>query len=257
MRFDLTDKQWASLQPLLPPTRQGGKQADDRKTINGILYVLKMGIPWGDLPSRYGPHTTCYNRLRRWQKTVYLAGSVSGTSSRISSHDLDDRQYEYKGTPGGSRGAKTGLSSDERVAAEAIGRSQGGRITKINAICDERGRLRRLLLTPGNRHDMIAVWEQMNDSPPDVQTFISDKGYYSQELREELEAAGLQVITPARGTDDGFREHEKELYKTRNLVERCFNTLKDNRRIATRCDKLASVFQSFICIAAIKQWILI
>lgn len=68
MRFDLSDREWSVIEPQLPPTRQGGKRADDRRVLNGIFYVLRSGIPWKDLPSRYGPHTTVYNRFRRWAK---------------------------------------------------------------------------------------------------------------------------------------------------------------------------------------------
>lgn len=68
MRFDLTDQEWAVIEPLLPPTRQGGERCDDRKVISGIFYVLRTGMPWDDLPERYGPHTTVYNRFNRWSK---------------------------------------------------------------------------------------------------------------------------------------------------------------------------------------------
>ena len=68
MRFDLSDREWEIIEPLLPPTRQGGERADDRRVLNGIFYVLRTGIPWDDLPSRYGPPTTVYNRFRRWAK---------------------------------------------------------------------------------------------------------------------------------------------------------------------------------------------
>lgn len=68
MRFDLSDREWEIIAPLLPPTRQGGERADDRRVLNGIFYVLRTGIPWDDVPSRYGPPTTIYNRFRRWAK---------------------------------------------------------------------------------------------------------------------------------------------------------------------------------------------
>ena len=66
MRFDLTDKEWAIIERHLPPIRQGGERADDRKTLNGIFYVLRTGIPWDDVPARYGPRGTIYNRFKRW-----------------------------------------------------------------------------------------------------------------------------------------------------------------------------------------------
>jgi len=68
MRFDLTDQEWAAIEPHLPPTRQGGERRDDRTVLSGIFFVLRTGVPWADLPARYGPYTTIYNRFNRWSK---------------------------------------------------------------------------------------------------------------------------------------------------------------------------------------------
>jgi transposase len=68
MRFDLTDKEWSIIEPLLPATRQGGERRDDRQVLNGIFYVLRTGAPWDDVPARYGPSGTIYNRFNRWAK---------------------------------------------------------------------------------------------------------------------------------------------------------------------------------------------
>ena len=66
---DLTDAQWALLAPLLPPpTRRGRPRADDRRTLNGILWVLRTGARWADLPRRYGAASTCHARLQWWER---------------------------------------------------------------------------------------------------------------------------------------------------------------------------------------------
>ena len=70
-RGDLTDKEWARWEPLLPPQKPaepGGQYRDHRQVINGILWVLRTGAPWRDLPERYGPWGTCYSRFRRWSE---------------------------------------------------------------------------------------------------------------------------------------------------------------------------------------------
>jgi transposase len=65
----LTDEQWEYIAPLLPPhAREGKPRADDRRTINAILYILKTGVPWNDLPEEYGDDSTANRRLRRWEK---------------------------------------------------------------------------------------------------------------------------------------------------------------------------------------------
>ncbi len=68
----LTDEQWERVRPLLPrpkPGRRGGRPwADDRACLEGILWVLRTGARWKDLPERYPSPSTCWRRLRRWEE---------------------------------------------------------------------------------------------------------------------------------------------------------------------------------------------
>jgi transposase len=65
----MSDELWEFIEPLLPPHAKEGKpRAEDRRTINAILYVLKTGIPWNDLPKEYGDDITAWRRLREWDK---------------------------------------------------------------------------------------------------------------------------------------------------------------------------------------------
>ena len=75
-RGELTDKAWARIEPLLPPGESGGRRwRDHRQVINGILWKLRTGAPWRDLPERYGPWKTAHERLRSW--------TADGTWERI------------------------------------------------------------------------------------------------------------------------------------------------------------------------------
>jgi putative transposase len=67
-RFDLSDFEWTVIEPLLPSKVRGVARVDDRRVLNGILWQLRTGAPWADMPERYGPHMTCYNRFVRWRK---------------------------------------------------------------------------------------------------------------------------------------------------------------------------------------------
>ena len=67
-RYDLTDFEWRVIEPRLPNKPRGVPRDDDRRVLNGIFWVLRSGAPWRDLPERYGPRTTCYNRFVRWRK---------------------------------------------------------------------------------------------------------------------------------------------------------------------------------------------
>ena len=67
-RHELTDEEWAIIQPLLPNKVRGVPRVDDRRVLNGILWRFRTGAPWRDVPERYGPRTTLYNRFVRWRK---------------------------------------------------------------------------------------------------------------------------------------------------------------------------------------------
>lgn len=68
-QYNLTDFEWRVIEPQLPIKPRGVPRVDDRRVLNGIFWVLRSGAPWRDLPERYGPRTTCYNRFVRWRKT--------------------------------------------------------------------------------------------------------------------------------------------------------------------------------------------
>lgn len=69
MQEELSDDQWEQIRPLLPARQGRGRpRADDRRTLNGILWVLHSGARWKDLPRWYGSRSTCHRRLQQWQE---------------------------------------------------------------------------------------------------------------------------------------------------------------------------------------------
>ena len=68
-RGELTDRAWATIEPLLPRSgARGGQWRDHRRVIKGIVWKARTGAPWRDLPERYGPWQTCADRLYRWRR---------------------------------------------------------------------------------------------------------------------------------------------------------------------------------------------
>jgi transposase len=66
---ELTDEQWERLKPLLPRRQKRGRpRVDDRRTLNGVLYVLRTGCRWQDVPPEYGSSSTCWRRLKVWEE---------------------------------------------------------------------------------------------------------------------------------------------------------------------------------------------
>jgi transposase len=74
--MDLTEKQWAVLEPLFQPLRRadgrGRPWRDARAVLNGVLWILRTGAPWHDLPDRYPPYQTCHRRFQQWRRTGLL-----------------------------------------------------------------------------------------------------------------------------------------------------------------------------------------
>src|SRR3546814_10776476 len=88
-RYELSDFEWSIIEPLLPNKPRGVPRADDRKVLNGIYWRLRTGSPWADIPERYGPATTCYNRFVRWRKLGVwdrIFAAVSAAYARSEEH---------------------------------------------------------------------------------------------------------------------------------------------------------------------------
>jgi len=58
----------AAITPMLPNKPRGVPRANDRRVLNGMISVLRSGVPWRDLPRGFGPYTACYNRFVRWRR---------------------------------------------------------------------------------------------------------------------------------------------------------------------------------------------
>ena len=108
-RHELTDEEWAIIAPLLPNKVRGVARVDDRRVINGIFYVLRTGSPWRDLPERYGPYTTVYNRFNRWAKAgVWLRVFEILAAQSPQSMQLIDSSIvrAHQHAAGGKKGAR-------------------------------------------------------------------------------------------------------------------------------------------------------
>ena len=117
-RHELTETEWARLAPLLPPRKAGKPRQDDRRILNGILWKLATGVPWRDLPERYGPWQTVYTRFRRWtlagvwdrifaaiQRQADAAGLVDWTVHFVDGTVIRAHQHAA-GAKGGTRRRK-------------------------------------------------------------------------------------------------------------------------------------------------------
>lgn len=164
-RGDLTNEQWERFTHILPPQKPetGRPNNDHRLMVNGILWIVRTGAPWRDLPERYGSWNSVYSRFRRWKRVGIWDRVLAELQSQ---GDLQNEiDWEIHFVDGGivrahqhASGAKKSTQTDE-----ALGRSQGGLSTKIHIRCDGQGKPITFLLTPGQPHE-LSVAEQLNNT---------------------------------------------------------------------------------------------
>jgi transposase len=168
-RYDLTDFEWRVIEPLLPNKPRGVPRVDDRRVLNGIFWVLRSGAPWRDLPERYGPCTTCYNRFVRWRKAGVWDRLMDATTKAHDGKGADDRHLHRSRPSAGRDGKKGGRD-------HCLGRSRGGLTTKIHALVDAQGRPIQLTLTAGQASDIASAADLITELPEGAM-LLADKGY--------------------------------------------------------------------------------
>ena len=136
---------------------------------------------------------------------------------------------------------------------QAIGKSRGGRTTKLHCLVDGLGNPLAFLLTPGDVHDITPAPALLATAR--ARYFIADKAYDSNAFVAAIEAKGMIAVIPSRAGRLAPRPLNKFQYKERHLVENCFAKLKQWRRVATRYEKTARNYLSVVALAAVKIWL--
>jgi transposase len=246
MRHALSDTEWRVIAPILPCKPRGVPRVDDRRVLNGIFWILRSGAPWRDLPERYGPYTTCYNRFVRWRR----AGVWDRILAAISHGDDAEVQMIDSTIVRAHQHASCIQNND----SEGFGRSRGGLTTKIHAVVDANGLPLQVMITGGQQHDSLMALALLEGLPSGGMV-LADKAYDATEIRTFVSSRGGWANIPPRRTRRDPICFSPYLYRHRNHVERFFNRMKHCRRIATRYEKHAANFLAFVKLAAIRLWL--
>ena len=113
----------------------------------------------------------------------------------------------------------------------------------------------RTEITPGQTSDYMGFDMVMADDLHKPSVLLADRGYDADSIRKKMETRGVLTQIPMRKSRKMRVGVDHSLYSLRNLVERCFNKLKNARRVATRYDKTAESFLGFIDITSIRLWV--
>jgi transposase len=243
-RHEITDHNWNAIKNLLPGKEgdPGATATDNRLFINAVLWIAKTGAPWRDLPERFGNWNSVFQCFNRWGKNgVFQKIMESLQDPDLGALLLDStviRAHQH------AAGAENSTAQ-----AEALGRSRGGLGTKIHVACDGYGKPVKILLTPGQTHDVTQGPQLIQES--DADKISADKGYDSDEFIAEIESRDAQAVIPPRSNRLEQRDYDKEEYKKRNVVERFINNIKQCRRVATRYEKTARNFLAMVSFASL------
>src|ERR1700758_164268 len=169
-RYGLRDDQWDRIKELLPGRAGcvGVTAANNRLFVEAVLYRYRAGIPWRDLPERFGDWKIVYQRFNRWAKR--------GVFERIFKHLASDHDNEYMMIDATIvRAHQHSAGARKKNGEQAIGRSRGGLSTKIHALVDALGNPVNLMLTPGQANDLTCAEPLLECADP--RAVIGDKAF--------------------------------------------------------------------------------
>lgn len=265
-RHDLTDREFNAIRYLLPSQntkRRGRPWSSHRTVINGVLWILRTGSPWRDLPAEFGPWKTVYNRFRRWVIEDLWDHIFRHLLHRLDAlGNIDRTMWCVDGTMVRAHRCASGMipQSDENDELNALGRSRGGYSTKLHLMTDAKGTLLSVTATGGQRNEstefenLLANCElSLHRRSKRPAALAGDKGYSSNAIRESIANLSITAVIPTRSNEASVDDFDRKAYRRRCIVECAIGWLKESRRIATRYDKLTSSYLAFVQLAAMRR----
>lgn len=256
----IDDALWALIEPLLPPPKPrradhpGRRPVDARRCLTGIVFVLKTGIQWEELPAEMGVSgMTCWRRLRDWQ----AAGVWARLHEVLLARLRDAHRIDWARAVVDSSSVRA-VHGGEGTGPSPVDRRKAG--SKHHLITDARGIPLAAHLTGANRHDSTQLRALVQAVPPvrgkrgrprrRPRALLADRGYDAEPHRRWLRALRIRPHIARRRTP-----HGSGLGKQRWVVERSFAWLHQMRRLRTRFERRADIHQAFLTLGcALVCW---
>jgi transposase len=245
-RLMLNDERWSKLKEIMLQHKIYNKP-NLRMIVEAMLYRMRVGCPWRDLPIEFGFWHSIYQQFNRWSSKNKL---MSIFKDLVQEPDLE---WEFiDGSIVKAHQHSSGAAGEDN---QAIGKSVAGNTTKIHMAVDAFGLPIEFQLTGGEVHDAKAAPGLIAKLPKADYT-IADKGYDSEEIRSQIRnKSSIPIIPRKQNSKTGNDDIDWCLYKYRHLVENVFARLKHFRAIATRYDKLKRNYSSMLAMACSYIWL--
>lgn len=238
----ISKRQFNKIRRLLPVHRHKNL-LDDRLVISGIIFVIRHGLAWRQLPEFFGNWSSVYSKFRRWSKrgvikNVFLA--LAGMLPKRCTAMLDSTYVKAQRTASCMR--SDGLSRE-------LGRSRGGITTKIHLLCNDQQKPIDFILSAGQVADIKIAPQLVAGNK--MKELLADKAYDSDHFRDLLASRRITACIPAKSYRKSPATHDAKLYRKRHKIENMFARLKDWKGIAFRSNRCAHTFHSFVALALI------
>lgn len=245
---DLTDAQWALIQPMLPATSKHGRPPTDRRRVlNAILYIVKGGIPWRLLPTCFAPWKTVHSIFRKWTlnntwesingRLRALARKKEGKRCRPTAAILDSQSVKSD-----SHGGETGYDAGKKITGR-----------KRHLLVDTMGLVLGVLVTAANvpeRQGAQTLLGRVLGYLTWLRLLWVDGGYsgaeFAQWVREIRPKLVVEVVKRAANTT-GFT-----VLPRRWVVERTFGWLMRHRRLVRDYERTETSAEAWVYIAMIR-----
>ncbi|MBR5913841.1 MAG: IS5 family transposase [Selenomonadaceae bacterium] len=246
-RYSVTNEQWKIIEPHLPKSKSTGRPCLNPRTVfNAILWILGSGAAWRDLPTEYGNWNSIYHKFRQWLEQGVFERILQSIVSECQNYYLIEIDSTFCKVHQHAAGARKILGNQN------IGVSRGGKTTKIHALVNEYFQLVALELSSGNLHDSEMAIKLLSKITLVGKKVLADKAFCSEEIRDFIFQQKAVACIPDKSNAVRRHDFDHELYKSRNIIERFCQRIKNFRHIATRYDKLSICFLNFVTLAAVQ-----